>query len=30
MNYVLPEHVLKDASPRLRRLLGFVPTGPYG
>jgi ectoine hydroxylase-related dioxygenase (phytanoyl-CoA dioxygenase family) len=30
MNYVLPEQVLKDASPRLRRLLGFVPTGPYG
>ena len=30
MNYVLPEHVYADASPRRKRLLGFVPTGPYG
>lgn len=30
MNYQMPEHVYRDASPRLRRLLGFLPTGPYG
>lgn len=30
MNYQLPEHVHADASPRLKRLLGFLPTGPYG
>jgi ectoine hydroxylase-related dioxygenase (phytanoyl-CoA dioxygenase family) len=32
MNYVLPEHVMADAdeNPRLKRLLGFVPAGPYG
>ncbi|MCX5661049.1 MAG: phytanoyl-CoA dioxygenase family protein [Planctomycetota bacterium] len=30
MNYVMPEHVYKDANPRLRRLLGFLPSGAYG
>jgi ectoine hydroxylase-related dioxygenase (phytanoyl-CoA dioxygenase family) len=30
MNYVMPEHVYADANPRLKRLLGFLPTGPYG
>lgn len=30
MNYQMPEHVYRDASPRLRRLLGFLPTGSYG
>jgi Phytanoyl-CoA dioxygenase (PhyH) len=30
MNYVMPEHVYADANPRLRRLLGWVPHGPYG
>ena len=31
MNYELPPHVLEGASPRLRRLLGFIPSGgPYG
>ena len=30
MNYVMPEHVYKDASPRLKRLLGFLNHGPYG
>lgn len=30
MNYEMPEHVYADASPRLRRLLGFLPTGAYG
>jgi len=30
MNYVMPEHVYKDANPRLRRLLGFLNHGPYG
>ncbi len=30
MNYVMPEHVFKDANPRLRRLLGFLDHGPYG
>jgi ectoine hydroxylase-related dioxygenase (phytanoyl-CoA dioxygenase family) len=30
MNYQMPEHVFEDASPRLKRLLGFLPTGPYG
>ena len=29
MNYVMPEHVYADADPRLRRLLGFLPRGPY-
>lgn len=30
MNYVMPEHVYKDASPRLKRLLGFLEKGAYG
>jgi ectoine hydroxylase-related dioxygenase (phytanoyl-CoA dioxygenase family) len=30
MNYVMPEHVYQDASPRLKRLLGFLPHGAYG
>ena len=30
MNYDMPEHVYKDANPRLRRLLGFLNHGPYG
>lgn len=30
MNYQMPEHVYADASPRLKRLLGFLPTGAYG
>lgn len=30
MNYVMPEHVYADANPRLKRLLGWVPPGPYG
>jgi ectoine hydroxylase-related dioxygenase (phytanoyl-CoA dioxygenase family) len=30
MNYQMPEHVYRDADPRLRRLLGFLPRGPYG
>lgn len=30
MNYMMPEHVYKDANPRLRRLLGFLPSGAYG
>lgn len=30
MNYQMPEHVYRDASPRLRRLLGFKPSGAYG
>lgn len=30
MNYVMPEHVYRDANPRLKRLLGFLPTGAYG
>lgn len=30
MNYQMPEHVYKDASPRLKRLLGFLPHGAYG
>lgn len=30
MNYVMPEHVYADANPRLKRLLGFLPSGPYG
>ncbi len=30
MNYVMPEHVYKDANPRLRRLLGFLAHGAYG
>lgn len=30
MNYRMPEHVIRDANPRLRRLLGFLPSGAYG
>jgi ectoine hydroxylase-related dioxygenase (phytanoyl-CoA dioxygenase family) len=30
MNYQMPEHVYKDANPRLKRLLGFLPSGAYG
>lgn len=30
MNYQMPEHVYADANPRLKRLLGFLPTGAYG
>jgi ectoine hydroxylase-related dioxygenase (phytanoyl-CoA dioxygenase family) len=30
MNYIMPEHVYAGAGPRLRRLLGFLPTGAYG
>jgi ectoine hydroxylase-related dioxygenase (phytanoyl-CoA dioxygenase family) len=30
MNYQMPEHIYKDASPRLKRLLGFLPHGTYG
>ncbi len=30
MNYVMPEHVYAGADDRLRRLLGFLPTGAYG
>lgn len=30
MNYVMPEHVYAGANPRLKRLLGWVPKGPYG
>lgn len=33
MNYQMPEHVYKDVektNPRKKRLLGFLPTGPYG
>jgi ectoine hydroxylase-related dioxygenase (phytanoyl-CoA dioxygenase family) len=30
MNYNMPEHVYAGAGPRLRRLLGFLPSGAYG
>ena len=30
MNYTMPEHVYRDADPRLRQLLGFLPHGAYG
>ena len=30
MNYQMPEHCYADASPRLKRLLGFLPSGAYG
>ena len=30
MNYQMPEHVYKDANPRLRRLVGFLDHGAYG
>lgn len=30
MNYQMPDHCHREASPRLKRLLGFLPTGAYG
>lgn len=30
MNYTMPEHCYRGADPRLRRLLGFLPSGAYG
>ena len=30
MNYQMPEHVYAGADARLKRLLGFLPTGNYG
>jgi ectoine hydroxylase-related dioxygenase (phytanoyl-CoA dioxygenase family) len=30
MNYEMPAHCYEDASPRLKRLLGFLPSGAYG
>lgn len=30
MNYQMPEHVYRNANPRLKRLLGFLPSGAYG
>ena len=30
MNYVMPEHVYKNADDRLKRLLGFLNHGTYG
>ena len=30
MNYTMPEHVYKDADPRLKRLVGFLDHGAYG
>ncbi len=30
MNYTMPEHIYKDANPKLRRLLGFLEHGAYG
>jgi hypothetical protein len=30
MNYQMPEHVYRDAGPRRKRLLGFLPSGAYG
>ncbi|HZT41988.1 MAG TPA: phytanoyl-CoA dioxygenase family protein [Chthonomonadaceae bacterium] len=30
MNYQMPEHVTRNANPRLKRLLGFLPSGAYG
>ena len=30
MNYNMPEHIYKDANPRLKRLLGFLEHGAYG
>ena len=30
MNYQMPEHIYANASPRLKRLLGFLPSGAYG
>ena len=30
MNYQMPAHVYENANPRLKRLLGFLPSGAYG
>ncbi len=30
MNYQMPAHCYENASPRLKRLLGFLPSGAYG
>ncbi len=30
MNYTMPEHIHKNANPRLHRLLGFLEHGAYG
>ncbi len=30
MGYVMPPHCHENASPRLKRLLGFLPSGAYG
>ncbi|MDA1190987.1 MAG: phytanoyl-CoA dioxygenase family protein [Candidatus Poribacteria bacterium] len=30
MNYQMPEHIYRDADPRLKRLVGFLPSGAYG
>ena len=30
MNYQMPAHCYENANPRLKRLLGFLPTGAYG
>jgi ectoine hydroxylase-related dioxygenase (phytanoyl-CoA dioxygenase family) len=30
MNYQMPPHCYENASPRLKRLLGFLPSGAYG
>ncbi|MBD1864681.1 MULTISPECIES: phytanoyl-CoA dioxygenase family protein [Trichocoleus] len=30
MNYQMPSHCYEEADPRLKRLLGFLPTGAYG
>lgn len=30
MDYQMPEHVYREASSRLKRLLGFLPHGAYG
>lgn len=30
MNYTMPEHIYRNANPRLRRLVGFLDHGAYG
>lgn len=30
MNYQMPPHCYENANPRLKRLLGFLPSGAYG
>ena len=30
MNYQMPSHCYESANPRLKRLLGFLPSGAYG